>query len=583
MPFPPAERPTNDEAVAALNRVLASKVFEAAGRAREFLSFIVDETLAGRGDRLKGYSIAVQVFERPADFDAQTDPLVRVEAGRLRRRLAEYYQGDGRDDPVRIELPRGGYTPVFVRHVPDAPAAVEPATSVSPVVAAPRHRAWWPAGLAAVVLLCITAGFAWMFATGQWHPGQALATGGAVPTAMAARGPRLVVLPLVTLGEGVSPAFARGVTDEIIESLVGFNIFATASPVTQPLEPASLASLRRDYNAGYALTGTVRTDHDRVRVAVRLTDTEFGTQLWTWALDADPVGSGLLASQAAIGESIGKIVSSPYGPVFAHEVERIAGVPSSDLDPFQCLLRFYDYTRTFGSAAHKEVTACMERSVARAPRFAQGWSALGVLYLHEHIFGYDPQPGPEPALDRALQAVRRSIDIDSSGRVAAASLASIQYARGDDRAFADAVQRALAIEPAHPGMLAQIGLLLTMSGDWRRGNELVEGALPFAMHPPAWNYTAFAFRYLETGQYEEALHWALKVDAPDWFVAPMTAAASAELAGRHDVAQREIKRLLELEPDFATAGIAKLRRWRLDDRLIRALCQGLRNAGLEVF
>src|SRR5881409_3523748 len=104
-----AEWPTNDEVVAALDRVLGSEVFEAAGRAREFLTFIVQETLAGRGDRLKGYSIAVQVFERPADFDAQTDPLVRVEAGRLRRRLAEYYQSQGRDDAVRIELPRGGY------------------------------------------------------------------------------------------------------------------------------------------------------------------------------------------------------------------------------------------------------------------------------------------------------------------------------------------------------------------------------------------------------------------------------------------------------------------------------------------
>ena len=76
---PFAERPSSDEAAAALTRVLGSKVFESAGRAREFLRFIVQETLAGRGDRLKGYSIAVEVFERPTDFDAQSDPLVRVE------------------------------------------------------------------------------------------------------------------------------------------------------------------------------------------------------------------------------------------------------------------------------------------------------------------------------------------------------------------------------------------------------------------------------------------------------------------------------------------------------------------------
>jgi adenylate cyclase len=575
---PPAERPANDEAVAALNRVLGSEVFEAAGRAREFLTFIVQETLAGRGDRLKGYSIAVQVFERPADFDAQTDPLVRVEAGRLRRRLAEYYQGQGRDDAVRIELPRGGYTPVFSRYLRET--APEPLVTNAP---AARRLSWRPIGIGALLWIVLATTFGWMFATGKLRIGSPVADSSPAPSSQAAsRGPRLVVLPLATLGEGTGPGFARGVTDEIIKSLVDFNIFATASPATQSLEPASLATLREDYQAGYALSGTVRTDGDRVRVTVRLTDTEFGTQLWTWALDDDRVGTGLLASQETIGESIGKIVSSPYGPVFAHEIDRIAGRSSADLDPFQCLMRFYEYTRGFGVAAHAEAVVCMERSVARAPRFAQGWSALAVLYLHEYVFGYNPQPGRRPALDRALEAVGRSLDLDSSGRVAAASQASVQYARQNTQGFADAVQYALAITPAHPGMLAQIGMLLTLSGEWHRGAQLVQDALPFAVHVPAWNYTAFAFRYLQTRQYEEALQWAQKVDAPNWFIAPMTVAACAELAGRHDIAQREAKRLLELEPDFVTKGPELLRRWRLNDELLQALLAGLRGAGLEV-
>jgi adenylate cyclase len=204
------------------------------------------------------------------------------------------------------------------------------------------------------------------------------------------------------------------------------------------------------------------------------------------------------------------------------------------------------------------------------------------LYTHEYIFDYDSRPDRGPALDRALDAVQRSLDIDSSGRVAAASLASVQYVRGDTPGFEDAVQHALAIKPAHPAMLAQVGLLLTVSGDWKRGVGLVEGTLPFASHVPGWDYTAFAFKYLQTRQYEEALQWALKVDAPNWFIAPMTAAACAELAGRHDIAEREVKRLLELEPDFVTKGPELLRRWRLNDELLEALLAGLRRAGLEV-
>jgi adenylate cyclase len=563
---PSAGRPTHDEAATALTRVLGSKVFESAGRAREFLRFIVEEALAGRGDRLKGYSIAVHVFERPADFDAQSDPLVRVEAGRLRRRLAEYYQGQGRDDAVRIELPRGGYSPTFVRH---QPIAVDATAGTAPP--ARSRRLGWVFGVAALALIGIAAG--WVVESGKWSATTGRAAG---------RGPRLVVLPLASLGETTAESFARGVTDETIKSLVDFNIFATASPAAQSLEPASLATLRKDFDAGYALSGTVRTDDDLVRVTVRLTDTEFGTQLWTWQLDEDRNGSGFLSSQEAIGQSIAKIVSSPYGPVFAREIERVATKPSGTLDPYECLVRFYDYTRSFDPSAHAEAESCMERSVAMAPSFAPGWSALGVLYLHEYTFGYNPKPDREPALDRALEAARRSLDLNGGGRVAAASLAGVQYARGEDEAFAAAVQRALSITPGHPGMLAQIGMLLIISGDLKRGVPLVEEAMPFAVHPPVWHYTAFAFANLQTGHYEEALQWALKVDAPKWFVAPMTVAASAALAGRPEVADREIKRLLALEPDFATNGRALLRRWRLNDQLLEPLLEGLRRAGLPL-
>ena len=107
---------------AQLERILASRCFEQAARSSGFLRFVVEQTLAGQGERLKGYTIAVEVFGRPPDFDAQTDPLVRVEAGRLRRRLIEYYADEGRDDPVRLELPRGSYSVVSTYTARNAPA-----------------------------------------------------------------------------------------------------------------------------------------------------------------------------------------------------------------------------------------------------------------------------------------------------------------------------------------------------------------------------------------------------------------------------------------------------------------------------
>ena len=80
-----------------------------------FCAIVVEQTLAGHADRLKGYTIATAVFERDASFDAQADPVVRTEAGRLRRALERYYLVAGQADPVLIEVPKGGYVPIFTR------------------------------------------------------------------------------------------------------------------------------------------------------------------------------------------------------------------------------------------------------------------------------------------------------------------------------------------------------------------------------------------------------------------------------------------------------------------------------------
>ena len=93
-------KPSASDVRAELERILASRCFQQAGRASHFLRFVVEQTLAGGGQRLKGYTIGVEVFGRPADFDAQSDALVRVEAGRLRRRFVEYYASEGAGDPV---------------------------------------------------------------------------------------------------------------------------------------------------------------------------------------------------------------------------------------------------------------------------------------------------------------------------------------------------------------------------------------------------------------------------------------------------------------------------------------------------
>ena len=100
-----------------LVRILNSRPFHQSQRRQRFLEYLVNEALAGRGERLKAYNVALEVFERPETFDPITDPLVRIEAARLRDKLREYYGTDGQGDPIHIDLPKGTYTPqIEFRH-----------------------------------------------------------------------------------------------------------------------------------------------------------------------------------------------------------------------------------------------------------------------------------------------------------------------------------------------------------------------------------------------------------------------------------------------------------------------------------
>ena len=104
-------QPTSEEVRAQLARIVASPDFDVPERSRGFLRYVVEETLAGRGERIKGYTVAVEVFGRDAAVDTNVDPVVRIEAGRLRRALERYYLMAGEAEPVLIRHPKGRLHP----------------------------------------------------------------------------------------------------------------------------------------------------------------------------------------------------------------------------------------------------------------------------------------------------------------------------------------------------------------------------------------------------------------------------------------------------------------------------------------
>ena len=139
---------------AELERVVALGLSDSSERQKQLLRFLVTEEIEGRGDRLKAYAIATRVFDRPADFDAQQDAIVRVEVGRLRKSLDLYFATSGAADDIRVVIDKGGYRPRF-----EFRAEVATQTPQSGETHRPRRspKTRWPT-LAAVAVACVILG-----------------------------------------------------------------------------------------------------------------------------------------------------------------------------------------------------------------------------------------------------------------------------------------------------------------------------------------------------------------------------------------------------------------------------------------
>lgn len=138
---------------AQLERIVSSRAFSGAHRSQHFLRYILQHALAEPDEHLKEYSIAIDVFERDASYDPAVNNTVRVEAGRLRSRLLEYYAVEGHADPLLFEVPKGSYRVLIHAREADPPSSLP--ASPAPVPVSPAQPArlgqLWPITLALLV------------------------------------------------------------------------------------------------------------------------------------------------------------------------------------------------------------------------------------------------------------------------------------------------------------------------------------------------------------------------------------------------------------------------------------------------
>ena len=355
-------KPSATDVRAELDRILASRCFQQAGRASDFLRFVVEQTLAGGSARLKGYTIGVEVFGRPADFDAQSDALVRVEAGRLRRRLVEYYASEGAADPVRIELPRGSYAVEygFSQPVADTVPAVTSAPAATKPTAAPAP---WRSAAAVLAVLLVVAGGVIAWQRSALHAAQQSLE--ALDEPQRTEWPRIVVVPFENLGaDAALDVIAASMTEEIMLRLDELDLFVVASQASW-YGPSHEKSFNATAAGGYLLTGSVRGTPDRARITVRLIEAGSGTQLWTAAYDESLVAEQLPVLQEQVARDVAAI-AAPYGPIFEAELGRARrSVQAPKLR--DCVVTYYDYRRHKDPDVYRNALLCFRTVSARQP------------------------------------------------------------------------------------------------------------------------------------------------------------------------------------------------------------------------
>jgi adenylate cyclase len=569
-----SSKPSTSEVRDALERILASHCFQQAGRASDFLRFVVEQTLAGNGQRLKGYTIGVEVFGRPADFDAQSDALVRVEAGRLRRRLVEYYASEGAADPVRIHLPRGTYA-VEYELAGTAEQALPP-PAPPPGEVAHSSQPWRFTALALGALLVAAVGVI------AWQQSELREAGRALDAAAAGQPqrtewPRILVVPFENLSaDPALNAFAASMTEEIMLRLDRLDLFVVASQATW-YGPSEGANLDATSAGGYVLTGSVRGTGDRARIVARLIEAGTGAQLWTSAYDEPLTLDRLPALQERIAHDV-VAVAAPYGPIFEAELERARrSVQAPKLS--DCNATYHEYRRRVTPAGYQETLECLRAVSARQPGYAPVWSGLAMLYVDEYASSFG-RTGDE-ALESARVATARALALDGEDYLANLALTRVQFFNGDP-AFRKSIERTIAMRPNSAQAFAQGGFLLVITGDSTRGLKLTDEARRLSNAPLGFYHLTYAASHLRERRFDEALGSAIAVDGENWVFAQAVLAAAAAHAGRRDIAQSAARRIREVYPRFEAEALANFERWHFDAAFYDALVSGLQAAGLEL-
>jgi TolB-like protein/Flp pilus assembly protein TadD len=459
----------NAEVRAALEKVLASEGFSGAGRLGPFLRFLVERAQAGETDRLKESVLGFEVFGRPSDYDPRTDPIVRVEARRLRQRLEEYYAGSGSADAVRIHLPKGGYVPIFEEK---AKAKI-------------RSLNWRiPAGIAGLALIGIFLGY-WQF--------RYMRRIREAPVAAVA------VLPFADLGTAPDTEyFSAGLTEELTDRLSripGLKVVPRSVMAQFKGHTEDLFRIANSVRASVLVDGSVRQQGDRVRVTARLLNPADGYQLWSQTYERKM--KDIFAIQDEIAQAIANALRVQV---------RSATSPSratANLEAYNAYLRGRYYANMFTEDGLKQSVEHFEEALRLQPDYAPAAAGLSQSYA---FLGYYRVLPADAAWTNARSYAEKAIALDPSLAEAYAVLGlELGWHEWNWKQAETAFKKAQELDPSSVAAHSMYAIaFLLPQGRLDEATAELKKALELDPLSTGTNFVA-AFALLGSGRTEEAV------------------------------------------------------------------------------
>ncbi len=556
---------------AALEEVLSWPGIARSPQLARFLGYIVTARMRGEESGIKAYSIAVDVFGRPQSFDPQSDPIVRVQARRLRALLDQFYDEGNSTSGVRIHLPVGRYVPEFAElsaSVSDTGTAqsrpgnrVESSAEVpGKVVAGPRKSGLWEALIAGGFLL---AALLVVILIQTRPPPAPLAT---PPT-----------MPAIAIGEFANltgSAELDGFGPQVAEALR--QTFVPMEDVR--LLPAGEAP----GDGGFQISGVIHPAPNGIEVTASLTG-ETSEAVWTGVF-ARPMPTANPAEAAGdVAHAIAREVVPFRGPLhdrgrhWLDEQRR----PLPAVNGYVCFLTYRLARDTGDSNNVADALACHERLLQQQPELPLALSSEAWLETRALVSRELPGDELNEMLQEPLAQAERAVALAPQSSIAQDHLASIKnWQMRFDAAQENAVE-ALRLNPLNTDARANYAIILARALEWTLAGEQAAIAIRDAAFPSPWYYYPAALNAFRSGELEEAImRGQIAAAFANGEIATVVALAAAKEAGRQDLIATLRPRLMAMENLRRTGIMPWLSGQITDPDVLERIAEDLEDAGV---